>query len=57
MNNKNTKTLLIAEVGNCTYFAILNDKYIVVHASAIERALEWLARAGYQWERWKISRQ
>lgn len=41
--------LLIASVGSSAYFTILGSRYIVVHASTIERALEWLEQAGYQW--------
>jgi len=41
--------LLIASVGSSAYFTILGDRYIVVHASTMERALEWLEQAGYQW--------
>jgi hypothetical protein len=41
--------LLIASVGSSAYFTILGSRYIVVHASTMERALEWLEQAGYQW--------
>jgi len=49
MKQPQNKPLLIASVGSCAYFAILSGRYIVIHASTMERALEWLEQAGYQW--------
>ena len=49
VQNSALPPLLIASVGSSAYFAILAGSYIVIHASTMERALEWLERAGYQW--------
>lgn len=49
INKPLNKPLFISRVGSSAYFTILGSRYIVVQASTMERALEWLEQAGYQW--------
>ena len=49
VKHENKQVLLIASVGNSSYFAILSGRYIVVHASTLSSALEWLENSGYTW--------